>query len=79
MEPIRYVARLNAFYRSQGFPPYKWSVYETAPLTPLTKSLSQCRVALLISGGMVVLWEATTFSMSWMAPCMRVFGLTAST
>jgi D-proline reductase (dithiol) PrdB len=51
MEPIRYVERLNAFYRSQGFPPYKWSVYETAPLTPLTKPLSQCRVALLTSGG----------------------------
>lgn len=51
MEPIRYVDRLNAFYRSQGFPPYQWSVYETAPLTPLTKPLSQCRVALLTSGG----------------------------
>lgn len=51
MEPIRYVDRLNAFYRSQGFPPYKWSVYEAAPLTPLTKPLSQCRVALLTSGG----------------------------
>jgi D-proline reductase (dithiol) PrdB len=51
MEPIRYADRLNAFYRSQGFPPYQWSVYETAPLTPLTKPLSQCRVALLTSGG----------------------------
>ncbi|MGE0680409.1 MAG: glycine/sarcosine/betaine reductase selenoprotein B family protein [Candidatus Binatia bacterium] len=51
MEPIRYVERLNAFYRSQGFSPYKWSVYDTAPLTPLTKPLSQCRVSLLTSGG----------------------------
>jgi len=51
MEPIRYGERLNAFYRSQGFPPYQWSVYETAPLAPLTKPLRQCRVALLTSGG----------------------------
>jgi len=51
MEPIRYVERLNAFYQSQGFPPYKWSVYETAPLTSLKKPLNQCRVALLTSGG----------------------------
>ena len=51
MEPIRYVERLNTFYRSQGFPPYRWSVYETAPLTPLAKPLSRCRVSLLTSGG----------------------------
>jgi D-proline reductase (dithiol) PrdB len=51
MEPIRYVERLNAFYRSQGFPPYQWSVYDTAPLTSLPKPLPRCRVALLTSGG----------------------------
>lgn len=51
MEPIHYADRLNAFYRSQGFPPYRWSVYKTAPLTTLTKPLSQCHVALLTSGG----------------------------
>lgn len=51
MEPIRYVDRLNALYRSQGFRPYQWSVYDTAPLTPLSKPLNQCRVSLLTSGG----------------------------
>jgi D-proline reductase (dithiol) PrdB len=51
VEPIAYVARLNELYRSQGFPPYQWSVNETAPLTRLAKPLSQCRVALLTSGG----------------------------
>ena len=51
MEPIAYAARLNEHYRSQGFPPYQWSVYETAPLTPLRKPLNQCRIALLTSGG----------------------------
>jgi D-proline reductase (dithiol) PrdB len=51
MEPIRYVERLNRFYQSQGFPPYDWTVNESAPLTPLRKPLSHCRVSLLTSGG----------------------------
>ncbi len=51
MESIAYVARLNEYYRSQGFPPYKWTVNDTAPLTRLGKPLAQCRVALLTSGG----------------------------
>ena len=51
MEPIYYVERLNARYRSQGFQPYRWTVNEDAPLTPLGKPLGQCRVALLTSGG----------------------------
>lgn len=51
MEPIAYVARLNEYYRSQGFPPYQWSVNHTAPLTRLAKPLGECRVALLTSGG----------------------------
>ncbi len=51
MEPIEYVARLNEFYRSQGFPPYKWTLNETAPLIRLAKPLNRCRVAMLTSGG----------------------------
>ena len=51
MEPIAYVARLNEFYRSQGFPAYKWTINETAPLTPLKKPLARRRVAMLTSGG----------------------------
>jgi D-proline reductase (dithiol) PrdB len=51
MEPIAYVARLNEFYRSQGFPAYQWTINESAPLTPLAKPLSECRVAMLTSGG----------------------------
>jgi D-proline reductase (dithiol) PrdB len=51
MEPIAYVARLNEFYRSQRFPAYQWTVNESAPLTPLAKPLSECRVAMLTSGG----------------------------
>ncbi len=51
MEPIRYVDALNAKYGAMGFPPYKWSVNETAPWTPLRKPLAECTVALLVSGG----------------------------
>ena len=51
MEPIAYVTRLNEFYRSPGFPAYKWTVNEDAPLTRLKKPLNQCRIALLTSGG----------------------------
>ena len=50
-EPIRYVDRLNEFYRSQGFPAYVWMVNEDAPLTPLAKPLAQCRVSMLTAGG----------------------------
>ena len=51
MQPIEYVARLNEFYRSQGFAPYQWTVNQTAPLTKLAKPLNRCRVAMLTSGG----------------------------
>jgi D-proline reductase (dithiol) PrdB len=51
MKPVAYVERLNARYRKQGFPPYKWSINETALLTRLAQPLNRCRVALLTSGG----------------------------
>jgi D-proline reductase (dithiol) PrdB len=51
MEPVRYVDLLNQRYRQQGFPPYEWTVNDDAPLTPPTKPLSACTVALLTSGG----------------------------
>ena len=51
MKPINYVDELNRHYGSMGFPPYKWTVNETAPLVRLTKPLSACRVSMLTSGG----------------------------
>lgn len=51
MEPIRYVDRLEQHYKSQGFPPYRWTVHAEAPFTPLQRPLERCRVALLTSGG----------------------------
>jgi D-proline reductase (dithiol) PrdB len=51
MKPIAYVARLNEFYRTQGFTPYRWTINESAPLTRPSKPLDRCRVAMLTSGG----------------------------
>ena len=51
MSPIDYITLMNAHYQSQGFSPYRWSVYETSPWTPLKKPLEQCRMALHTSGG----------------------------
>lgn len=52
MEPIRYVERLERNYREQGFPPYQWTVNAEAPITPLGRPLSECRVSALTSGGL---------------------------
>ncbi len=51
MEPVRYVDLLNEKYKRQGFPPYRWTLHDAAPFTPLTKPLPECRVAMLTSGG----------------------------
>src|SRR5574337_2176340 len=51
MDPIRYVDFLNRKYQSLGFPAYQWTVNESAPLTPLGKSLDRCCVSLLTTCG----------------------------
>lgn len=51
MKPINYVDALNKHYGSLGFPPYQWTINETAPLTRVDKPLNECRVTLLTSGG----------------------------
>jgi D-proline reductase (dithiol) PrdB len=51
MGPIAYVDRLNEMYRSQGFPPYRWSEYDSTPWTPTEKPLNQSCVALISSAG----------------------------
>jgi hypothetical protein len=51
MQPIRYVEFLNRKYQSLGFPPYRWTVNATAPLTPLAKRLDTCCVSLLTTCG----------------------------
>ncbi|MDA1076821.1 MAG: glycine/sarcosine/betaine reductase selenoprotein B family protein [Proteobacteria bacterium] len=51
MQPIKYVDALGEYYGSMGHPPYRWTINETAPLHRLSKSLSECTVSLLTSGG----------------------------
>ena len=51
MEPVRYVDRLNARYAAQGFPPYRWTVNEGAPLCSPRRPIAESRVTLLTSGG----------------------------
>ncbi len=49
MAPIEYIPRTRTLYG--GHEPYRWVVNEDVPWTPLSKPLSQCRVALAGSAG----------------------------
>ena len=51
MESIDYVSALNEMYQSQGFPPYKWSEFDTSLWSSLSKPLSKACVALISSAG----------------------------
>ena len=51
MTHIRYVSNLDKMYQSQGFPPYKWSQFDSSPWTPFERPLEQARIALLSSAG----------------------------
>lgn len=61
MEPIRYVDALKEHYGSLGFPPYEWTINETAPLHRITKPLDECNVSILVSGG-ISLCSAVPFN-----------------
>ena len=49
MAPIEYIPRTRELYSIHE--PYRWVFNEDAPWTPLTKPLSECRVALASSAG----------------------------
>ena len=51
MQPVSYVDALNRHYGSMGHPPYRWTINDSAPLTPLRKPLAECTVSMLTSGG----------------------------
>lgn len=51
MEPIKYVERLNRKYQSLGFPQYRWTVNDWAPLAPLAKAVADCRISMLTTCG----------------------------
>lgn len=47
--PVHYIEQVRLHFPDH--PPYQWSTYETSPLTPLSKPLSQSRIALISSSG----------------------------
>lgn len=51
MSRIAYVARLNERYQSLGFPPYRWSTFDSSPWTPFAKPLADSCVALISAAG----------------------------
>ncbi len=51
-QPIDYIARTKAQYAALDYPAYRWvENTNAAPWNPLKKPLSQCKVALICSGG----------------------------
>lgn len=51
MTPIDYVSCLDRMYQDQGFPPYRWSKFDSSPWASFEKSLDEACVALLSSAG----------------------------
>ena len=51
MKPIDYVACLDEMYQSQGFPPYRWSEFDSSPWCPFERDLGDARLALVSSAG----------------------------
>ena len=51
MKAIDYVACLDEMYQSQGFPPYRWSAFDSSPWTSFDKALGATRLALVTSAG----------------------------
>lgn len=51
--PVAYIERTRELY--SDFKPYRWvdNSNQPIPFTPLTKPLSECRIALISSGGMM--------------------------
>lgn len=54
MARIAYVEYLNNMYQSKGFPPYRWSKFDSSPWTPFMKPLVQSCIALISSGGVSI-------------------------
>ncbi|MEW6298130.1 MAG: glycine/sarcosine/betaine reductase selenoprotein B family protein, partial [Thermodesulfobacteriota bacterium] len=53
--PVEYVTRIRENYARLGYAPYQWVTNpDPPPWQPLRKPLSQCRLALIASGGIYV-------------------------
>ena len=57
-KPIDYIQCTKDQYAALNYPPYEWAYNaESPPWQPLRKPLSQCRVALVCSGGIYALGQ----------------------
>jgi len=46
--PVPYLARISTYYQALGYgAPYEWARYIEVPFQPLSKPLSECRIALI--------------------------------
>jgi D-proline reductase (dithiol) PrdB len=53
--PVRYIDRTRDYYLGQGYDkPYEWAHHDDAPFTPLTKPLSDSRVAIVSTSDIAV-------------------------
>jgi hypothetical protein len=54
-EHVRYIDRTREYYLGQGYEkPYAWAHHTDAPFTPLTKPLSECRVAIVSTSDIAI-------------------------
>ena len=52
---VRYIDRTRDYYLSQGYDkPYEWAHHTDAPFTPLTKPLSESRVAIVSTSDIAI-------------------------
>jgi D-proline reductase (dithiol) PrdB len=49
---VSYIDRSREYYVAQGYTkPYAWAHFQAVPFTPLSKPISECRVALVTTAG----------------------------
>ena len=61
MTHVRYIDKTRDYYLSQGYDkPYEWARHDTAPFTPLTKPLSDCKIGLLTTSEMAIRYDEET-------------------
>ncbi len=50
---VSYIDKSREFYAAQGYDaPYRWATATTAPFTPLTKPLAECRIGVITTSSL---------------------------
>jgi hypothetical protein len=54
LRPVNYIDKSREYYAAQGYPePYRWAEGVDVPFAPLPKPLSECRVGLITTTGLL--------------------------